>query len=88
MGDHLGKIPQTELVAQEPAGTRNDEFAIKVSPIEQLVKTIQLISDYFSLLIANYWFVQPHALADSLSILRSAGASIFRMANVCFFDCE
>jgi hypothetical protein len=39
---HLDKIPQTEFVAQVPVDTQNDDLAIKVSPIEQLVKTLQL----------------------------------------------
>jgi hypothetical protein len=36
-------VPQAEFVAQAPADTKNDDLAVKVSPIEQLVKTLQLL---------------------------------------------
>lgn len=57
---HLDKIPETEFVAQVPADTQNDDLAIKVSPIEQLVRL-------FSLLIGDQQFIPSHTLTDCTS---------------------
>src|SRR5271163_539088 len=42
LGHHLHQVTQTELVAQIPTYTQNDNLAVKVSSCKQLFQALQL----------------------------------------------